>query len=409
MDNRNYKIIKEGLAFFHVNEEDYNAVPSKSMSVFYNKKMLLNRDITSLAINAFFNIYKPPSLIVLDSMAASGIGAIRIIKECKNIKKVYINDINPLAFELIKENLRLNDITRNTIDIEITNEDANLLFNEINNKIHSVENEQTPPNVISIDPFGTPNIYLDSAFKAIQKENGLMCVTSTDTAVLFGVRPLSCQRKYLSIPLHTEYCKEIGARILVWFSSKIANINNLGVIPLLTFYSNHFIRVFLLTFKKKKEIHEFFKYQGYILHCKCNYRIVVTDLLKIPDVCPLCGLKDQFKLAGPLWIGDLHDVGFLKEMITINNGTAYPNKKKNERMLFRALEEIGMPPHYYNVHKLSQTLHLSILPKIESIINAIRQQGYLATRTHFDPISIKTTIPYKLLRKTIIEQSYRSE
>ena len=77
MDNHNYKVIKEGLAYFYVNEEDYNAVPSKSMSVFYNKKMLLNRDITSLAINAYFSIYKPPSLIVLDSMAASGIGAIR--------------------------------------------------------------------------------------------------------------------------------------------------------------------------------------------------------------------------------------------------------------------------------------------------------------------------------------------
>lgn len=99
---------------------------------------------------------------------------------------------------------------------------------------------------------------------------------ATDTAVLFGVRPLSCIRKYMSKPLHTEYCKEIGARILLYFVSRIANINNMGIIPLLTFYNSHFIRVFCLTFKNRNKIRQFFKNYKYSIHCNnCGFRSIL--------------------------------------------------------------------------------------------------------------------------------------
>ena len=130
----------------------------------------------------------------------------------------------------------------------MSRKDSSYLFSEITqNSYNHTDNDQKKPNIISIDPFGTPNLYLDAAFKAIQKVNGLLCITATDTAVLFGVRPLSCIRKYMSKPLHTEYCKEVVARILLYFISRIANINNMGILPLLTFYNSHFIRVFCLT------------------------------------------------------------------------------------------------------------------------------------------------------------------
>ena len=128
--------------------------------------------------------------------------------------------------------------------MEVSRKDSNYLFSEITqNTLNSPEENLQKPNIISIDPFGTPNLYLDAAFKAIQRVNGLLCITATDTAVLFGVRPLSCIRKYMSKPLHTEYSKEIGARILIYFISRIANMNNMGIIPILTFYTSHFIRV----------------------------------------------------------------------------------------------------------------------------------------------------------------------
>ncbi|MHA1805037.1 MAG: tRNA (guanine(10)-N(2))-dimethyltransferase [Promethearchaeota archaeon] len=405
MDNKkNLKKIKEHTTNFLIHGEDYNSTPSKSMKVFYNKKMILNRDITSLAINAYAQMFNKNALTVLDSMAATGIGAIRLIKECKNISTVYINDINPLAIEMARENLKLNDLPNHNLKIRIFNEDANLLFNKIKKWAHESKKKNIHfPDIILIDPFGTPNLYLDAAFKAIKKEKGLICITATDTPVLFGVRPKACYRKYLAKPLHVEYCKEIGSRILICFSSKIANINNLGVAPLLTFYSNHFVRIFLLTFKNKNQIHENFKNYGYILHCQCNHRFILEDPLNLPDMCPACYEKNHFKLAGPLWLGELHDVAFLERVRTLNETEHFPNKKKIAKILEHAKAEIGMPPYYYNIHKICQELNISTIPKLEALINLIQSKGFKATRTHFDFVSIKTTMSHEQLKVTLSE------
>ncbi len=38
--------------------------------------------------------------------------------ECKNIKKMYINDLNSIAVELIQRNLALNKLDNNNIQIK---------------------------------------------------------------------------------------------------------------------------------------------------------------------------------------------------------------------------------------------------------------------------------------------------
>ncbi|MFX0137768.1 MAG: hypothetical protein ACFFDN_29275, partial [Candidatus Hodarchaeota archaeon] len=186
-ESKKYLLEKESSVDFYIYNSDKDKIPSKSMDVFYNRKMEINRDITNSSVIAYNELFNPESLIIVDSMAASGIGSIRLLQECKNIKKLYINDINPLAINLIKKNLELNKI--NPTYLEVTNEDSNLLClklaqqTKLNLKILSKR-----PNVIIIDPFGSPSHFVDTALKLIQKENGLLCITATDTAVLFGVR-----------------------------------------------------------------------------------------------------------------------------------------------------------------------------------------------------------------------------
>ncbi|NHJ21911.1 MAG: hypothetical protein EAX91_13270, partial [Candidatus Lokiarchaeota archaeon] len=306
--NRGYITKQEGSVKFLIYETDDDKIPSKSMNVFYNKRMEINRDISILAILAYNKLFNQEPLVIVDSMAASGIGSLRMLKNIKNIEKFYINDINPDAVKLIEENLELNKLKSGKI--ELVNLDANLLFSEISQN-------SIMPNVVSIDPFGTPNLYIDSALKSIKKEKGLLCVTATDTAVLFGVKPMVCVRKYMAKPLHTDYCKEIGARILLSFISRIANINNIGIIPLFTFYANHFIRVFVLTFKGKSKILKALpKNYGFIVHCKnCGDRsIIVENLLKLPQKCSVCSSNSHLSYSGPLWVGDLHQKSFLQEL-----------------------------------------------------------------------------------------------
>ncbi|MEJ2296704.1 MAG: hypothetical protein P8Y23_18300, partial [Candidatus Lokiarchaeota archaeon] len=232
------------------------------------------------------------------------------------------------------------------------------------------------------------------AFKAIRKKHGLLCITATDTAVLFGVKPNVCIRKYMVKPLHTEYCKEIGARILVHFISRIANINNLGIIPLLSFYSNHFLRIFVLTIKKKKDIIHTFSNYGYLLHCKvCGYRTQSSDnVLRIPQFCPVCNKPETLSYTGPLWIGELHQESFLKQIISLNKEKNYSNEKIIDKKIKFALEETKMPPFYYDIHKLCQELKLPSIPKLNDIIESIKRKGFNASRTHFDYLAIKSNL-----------------
>ncbi|MFX1496607.1 MAG: tRNA (guanine(10)-N(2))-dimethyltransferase [Promethearchaeota archaeon] len=394
--NSKYLLQKEGSVEFFIHRSDKEKIPSKSMNVFYNKDMEINRDITISSIITYKNLYHPDSLIIVDSMAASGITSIRLLKECNNIKKIYINDINPLAVKLIKKNL---DITNKILDnVEVTNEEANSLFFKLVS-----QDKLRRPNVLIIDPFGTPSNFIDCASKLIQKENGLLCVTATDTAVLFGVRKRACIKKYLSKPLHNEYCKEIGARILLYFISKIANINNIGITPLLTFYSGHFLKIFALTYKGNKKIYSNFSTYGYILHCNdCGARSVYHEnILIIPHHCPICKKNKALEYAGPLWIENLHNKVFLEKLIIQNLDTQFTNKSKINKILNIALKEMDMPASYYNIHKLCEKFKLSQVPKINLIIEKIENLGAQASRTLFDYLAIKTNIGIQKLEELI--------
>jgi tRNA (guanine26-N2/guanine27-N2)-dimethyltransferase len=397
-------LLNENGIHFYVYEDVNVKVPSKSMIVFYNKKMEINRDIMILAVQAYNELYNKSPLTILEGMAASGVGAIRLLRELPNIHYIYVNDLNPIAVELIKENMNLNKVSTNRVSI--SHKDVNYMMLDLlqTQKDHQ-QDKLNPLDVILIDPFGTPNLYVDAACKLIHKRNGMLSFTATDTAVLFGVRSNACIRKYMAKPLHVEYAKEIGARILINFISKIANVNNVGIKPLLTFYSNHFLRVFLLTFKEKEEISSNFLNNGYIIHCKkCGFRDVQSDdPTRTLNTCPECFSSASLDYAGPLWIGELYDTKFVKKLLEANLNRDYRNKKRINKTLLMILEEIGMPPTYYNIHTLGKQLKLKALPKLPVLIDLIKKEGHSISRTHFDFLSIKTTLNKDEL-KTRLEQ-----
>jgi tRNA (guanine26-N2/guanine27-N2)-dimethyltransferase len=397
---------KEGLAHFYIPQKDYQNIPSKSMSVFYNSKMQINRDMTSLAIEAYNRFIHPDGLKVIDAMAASGVGAIRILKECQNIKKMYINDINPAAVNLIHKNLELNSLQDKEIDIKVSRKGANFLFNELSQK-YLLQKETTfeKPNVISLDPFGTPNLYLDAAVKLIHNQDALLCVTATDTAVLFGVRSKACARKYMAKPLHNDFCKEIGARILFYFISRVANFNGIGIEPLLTFYHAHFIRIFGLTYKNKNTIAKNSDLFGFIIHCKnCGYRSSTNqNIFNIPKSCPNCQKVDSLDYAGPLWLGKLHNFQFVKLLIKINQSADFTQQQKLNKILNIISAETGMPISYYDIHKLCKKLSLSHVPKMDDLLIYIKKQGFKASRTHFEYTAIKTDMEISQLKEILLE------
>ena len=157
------EIITEGLAKIRISSEKKI---SRKLEVFYNPVMKLNRDISIHLLNSV----PDEEMQIADPLAGSGVRGIRFLKELKKnkIKNITFNDYKTSNY--IRENLELNKIK----NIEIYGKDANLFLHE-----------STGFDYIDIDPFGTPNPFLDSSILRLSRK-GILALTATDTSALSG-------------------------------------------------------------------------------------------------------------------------------------------------------------------------------------------------------------------------------
>ena len=70
-------------------------------------------------------------------------------------------------------------------------------------------------DVLDLDPYGSPSIFLDSALQSVA-DGGLLMCTATDMAVLCGNNSEVCMSKYGAYPLRGDYCHEMAVRILLY-------------------------------------------------------------------------------------------------------------------------------------------------------------------------------------------------
>jgi len=124
--------------------------------------------------------------------------------------------------------------------IIIKNQDANLFL------LNS-----TGFDYIDIDPFGTPNPFLDSAVKRISRD-GILAVTSTDTAALTGTYPKATLRKYWAYSKKDEMMHETGLRILIRKIQLIAAQYDKALVPIFSYFKDHYYRIFFNSVKGKK-------------------------------------------------------------------------------------------------------------------------------------------------------------
>ncbi|MBI3026929.1 hypothetical protein HYY70_02355 [Candidatus Woesearchaeota archaeon] len=325
---------------------------SKEMRVFYNPAMSLNRDISVLLLNSI----DKTDLQIADPLAATGVRSIRFLKELnKNkIKRICINDYDKSAVSLIKENLELNKIKYDqNNNIIIQNLDANIFL------LHSMGLDY-----IDIDPFGTPNLFLDAACKRLSRD-GILAVTATDTSALCGTFPKACMRKYWAMPRRDSLMHETGLRILIRKVQLIAAQFSRAFIPIFSYSKEHYMRIFLKNYKGKNKSDETLKSHGY------------------------------FNNAGPMWLGNLWDK-HLTSRIYVN---ALKNKFfKNNKELTRFLKIIRDESKidavgFYDLSDICRKNKLKHLQKKEFVISKIRKLGYQASETHFKGEGIRSDMP----------------
>ncbi|TRM78608.1 tRNA (guanine(10)-N(2))-dimethyltransferase, partial [Sulfolobus sp. D5] len=200
--------------------------------VFYNPKMVLNRDISVIVVSTL----RPK--IVVDTLSATGIRGIRYFLESWRSENLIFNDKNTEAVNLIKQNLKLNGIDDNVT--KVYNRDANSLLYEIK------------ADYVDIDPFGTPAPFILSSINATIRK-GVVAITATDLSALTGSSVLSARRKYDVINSKLSSSKELGIRVLIGKVIREASIMEKTVYPLFSFYSDYYYRLFLRVDKGAKK------------------------------------------------------------------------------------------------------------------------------------------------------------
>jgi len=348
---------------------------------FFNPRGVESRDLSVIAYQTFCQIQSRP-LTFSDILCGIGARGIRVAKETE-IYKIYLNDINPNAIEIAKYNAENNGVSGKCL---LSNDDANH-FLTANRK------EGNYFDIVDVDPFGTPAPYLEDAVKTAKKD-GMVSLTATDTPVLCGLHPHVALRKYLGLSLHTEYCHEVGIRLLYSALAFSAARYDKGIKPLFCHSTRHYMRVYVQVRSGAEAGDESLKSIGYINHCpKCNDR-TISNTPK--PRCEACGAEVEY--GGPLWIGRLFDVNFVKEMI---KKAEELNFVKYRKMLNVAAEEVDGPPTYYLISMVCDRLQVNT-PSIEEVVGKLREGGFYASRTILNSRAIRTNAPSRTVNEILL-------
>jgi tRNA (guanine26-N2/guanine27-N2)-dimethyltransferase len=352
-DIMEFKKIREGRADLLVPETD---LPEHARAFgFYNPEMETDRDISVGALSVFRRIFQNRSsdpekeIEVCDLLCATGVRGIRYKKEVGGI--LTINDVNEKAIELAKKNVELNGV-----EIEILNSDANLILSE------------RFFDFIDIDPFGSPYPFLDSAARSLSGF-GMLYVTATDTAALFGVYPEVSERRYGIPSKKCDFDKELGTRILASFVIRELAKYNLCFTPVLCYSRRHYVRLMGIVEKSAEKVESLMK----------NF-----DFLSVNAHAWKTGSNPEaMDIIGRIYMGKLYDYDFCSKILE----ELRKRKLHGEKILTTLLNECDAL-FYHETDWLSE--NCGIRMKIHDLIFELQKAGFVASRTMFSDTGIKT-------------------
>ncbi|MFN3803969.1 MAG: tRNA (guanine(26)-N(2))-dimethyltransferase [Pyrobaculum sp.] len=326
-----------------------------SAPVFYNPAMEKNRTLSVLLLKAMGG----SGLTICEPLAGTGVRGVRYAVESGAVGRLVLNDISKRAVEIIRKNLALNGV-----EGEVYNEDAGVLLLKLRGRC----------DMVDIDPFGSPAPYLQAAFRAVREE-GIICATATDTAVLAGRYQRKCLRRYGSVIQKTPFYIEVGVRNLLGYMARVAASEDYAIYPLFSYWEGHYFRT--------------------CVHVESGARDADDMLSKIGHVEYLRGVRRARRrptghTSGPLWVGALGDPLVVNKMSQFGPHGDFLSLLEGEYAVdtpwfFRLAE--------FAVEGKSPTLGEALL--------SLRKSGVYAVRTHMASDGFKTEASYGEVRRVL--------
>jgi len=371
--------------YYVKNKSEY--IPT-ALPVFYNPVMEINRDLTILAVKTYLDLSQEISendgkILYVEALAGTGIRGFRLLNEINDPRlEVIMNDIDNLSKDLMHFNAAQLSITDNRLII--TNYEANYLFAKLCN-------DRRKPDIIEIDPYGSPARFIYNAIRCLKSKGGMLLVTATDTAPLVGKFTNAAMRKYGCYLIKSPFNKEVAIRALIYFVGREASILARRVIPIFGIFTHHFIKLGFLIKRGRKEADKFWENVGWVAFCNiCTEYYISKGLQNRPS--SLCEIKEHgvTEILGPLWVGKIFEEEFSRMML--KNLDHLNINQRNAKLIRRIFEwELSAPhiPFFYDLQEIARRLRMST-PSINMVVDELRRRGFEASRTHFNPRGIKT-------------------
>ncbi len=394
--NYNSDLTKNDLSFVNENTTRF-LVPSNALKerdpskfpVFFNPAAKFNRDVSIYIYRTFINGRKDKDNSFVDTMTGSGIRGLRVAKEIPAVKRIIFNDLNSFSIYISKINSILNNVYNK----------CDFYNKEICNFLSTVFNFEKRATIVDIDPFGTPAPYIDCLLRSVEN-GGLVSVTATDTAVLSGVYPKVCYRKYYGHSLRTKYSGEIGIRLLISSIALIASRMDLSIVPIFSHIYRNYVRVYCKVIKSNYFANMIQEKLGYVVHCfNCANRYLIKKPYGIMD-CNNCHHK--VTIGGPMWISNLFDKELISQIINsvVESDSQTSTSKSMKDFFAIALSEIDYLPYHYINDEIGKVLKKNVM-SVENILVLLNKNGYLSSKTIFATNGFKTNASLLDIKKLL--------
>ncbi|KAJ4973032.1 hypothetical protein NE237_006206 [Protea cynaroides] len=338
---------------------------------------------------------------VLEALAASGLRALRYAREVEGVGKVVALDNDKASVEACKRNIKFNG------SVAMSKVESHLADARVFMLTHPKEFD-----VVDLDPYGSPSVFLDSAVQSVVDGGMLMC-TATDMAVLCGGNGEVCYSKYGSYPLRGKYCHEMALRILLACIEGHANRYKRYIVPVLSVQMDFYVRVFVRIFTSASAMKNTPLKLSYVYQCigcdsfhlQCLGRPVAKNNSirylpgfgpVVPQECSDCGKK--FNMGGPIWSAPIHDEEWVASILANVKSMKdrYPAYDRISAVLTTISEELQDVPLFVSLHSLCATLKCTS-PSAVMFRSAVINAGYRISGTHVNPLGLKSDAPMDVI------------
>ena len=361
----------------------YQSEPSK-YPAFFNTAARFNRDVSIFLYRNSFDTSRK-DLSFVDCLSGVGARGLRVAKEIPQIQSVIFNDYNSIALQASKAGAVINDVFHK----------CKFSQKEVCSFLSGSYNWDNRASIIDLDPFGSPSPYIDCVLRSVDNE-GLISVTATDTAVLLGVYPQVCFRKYYGSPIRTRYSLEIGARLLISNIALIASRFDLFAFPIFAHAYRNYIRVYCKIVKSAKKANRLAESLGYVQHCfNCGSRKFFKEF---PTMTTCNNCNGKTRLGGRMWIREIFDKELIyKSHFDAKNrildghidGSYQKNLEHMRNFFLIAKNELDYIPFHYLNDEFGKLLKKQTLP-IRKIVDLLQEHGYRSSPTIFSNYGFKT-------------------